>query len=188
MSRREAKKQLFYTALLESLDNLINAGVTGEISQTQVIANAKFPDGKPVGETTLYGKDKNKNYIHFEFMKKLDDLLREANKKGTQKREKKTVSTTQKLKDKRAEYNELEEEYKSVLKQFVEVMESKRNVNSGSNENRVKTLEANLYVVASLLNSRIDGQIKEIADIVENYETKYSGQERLAVVNDRVAR
>ncbi|UPR26554.1 hypothetical protein ITG08_07575 [Vibrio cyclitrophicus] len=189
MSRREAKKQLFYTALLESLDNLIDEGFTGEITQTKVIANAKFPDGKPVGKTTLYGKNENrKEFIHAEFMKKLDGLIEKANKKTTTTVEKKTASTTQKLKDKRSEYKELEAEYDSVLVQFAELVESKKNVNAASNENRVRTLEADLYVVASLLNSRIDGQIKEIADIVENYKMKHSGQERLAVVNDRVSR
>ncbi|MEZ9475388.1 hypothetical protein AB4172_09615 [Vibrio splendidus] len=189
MSRREAKKQLFYTALLESLDNLIDKGFTGEITQTQVIANAKFPDGKSVGKTTLYGKNENRNeFIHAEFMEKLDGLIKEANKKTTTTVERKTASTTQKLKDKRSEYKELEAEYDSVLVQFAELVESKKNVNAASNENRVRTLEADLYVVASLLNSRIDGQIKEIAAIVENYKMKHSGQERLAVVNDRVSR
>lgn len=189
MSRREVKKQLFYTALLDSLDSLIQEGFAGEITQTKVIANAKFPDGKPVGKTTLYGKDKKRGeFIHVEFMKQLDGLIEKANKKASKKVESKTVSVTQKLNNKRAEYKELEAEYESVLTQFAEYMESKKNVNTASNENRVRALEANLYVVASLLNSRIDGQVKEIADIVENYKTKYSGHERLAVVNDRVSR
>ncbi|MBT9965959.1 hypothetical protein, partial [Vibrio anguillarum] len=57
-----------------------------------------------------------------------------------------------------------------------------------SNENRVRTLEADLYLVASLLMMRIDVDIPEISNIVKNYENKYSGQDRLALAQDRVSR
>ncbi|KJY79901.1 hypothetical protein [Vibrio nigripulchritudo] len=189
MSRREAKKQMFYEALRVSLKGLVKQGLGGQITQNAVIANATFPDGTKVGVTTLYGKDKNKEFIHRDFMLELDDLIREANKStASKKRGRKATSVTEKLSKSRSDYRELEEEYDSVLAQLSEMVEGKKNVNSASNENRVKTLEADLYVVASLLNRRIDGCIKEISDIVENYENKYSGQDRLTLGKERVSR
>ncbi len=188
MNRREAKKQMFYEALRVSLKGLVKHGLSGKITQNVVIANAILPDGTKVGVTTLYGKDKNKDFIHREFMLELDELIHEANKStASLKRGRKATSVTEKLSKSRNDHRKLEEEYDSVLAQLSEMVEGKKNASSASNENRVKTLEADLYVVASLLSRRIDGCINEISDIVENYENKYSGQDRLTLGKERVS-
>lgn len=46
-------------------------------------------------------------------------------------------------------------------------MASKNSVNAASDENRVRTLEADFYVVPSQHNRRIHGSIREISNIVE---------------------
>ncbi|WP_146041685.1 hypothetical protein [Vibrio vulnificus] len=187
MSRREAKKQMLYQALRDSVQALLAEGLAGNINQSKVISHATFPDGSNIGKTTLFGKDKNKEFIHREFMIELDGLIKAANKTAP-KSIRKTPSVSAKLSKKKNEYDELKNEYDSVLTQFAELVESKNNVNSASNENRVRVLDADLYVVASLLNERIDGCIQEISDIVKNYENKYSGQDRLTVAKERVSR
>lgn len=187
MSRREAKKQMFYQALRNSVSALIEDGKAGNITQSKVIKNATYPNGESVGETTIFGKTKTGGFIHQEFMKELDSLIKDANK-SPQKAQRKTPSTLEKLEKKRSDYSELKAEYDSVLAQFALMMQSKNNVNEASNENRVKTLEADLYLVASLLMMRIDVDIPEISDIVKNYEKKYSGQDRLALAQDRASR
>lgn len=187
MSRREAKKQMFYEALRNSVKAMTEKGLSGKINQSSVIANARFPDGSSVGLTTLYGKDKNKQFIHREFMLELDMLIEKANRPTNSKRGRQATSVTQKLSKSRSDKRELEEEYNSVLAQLCDMVESKKNVDSMSSDNRVKTLEADLYVIAALLNSRIDGCIKEISDIVGNYEYKYSGQDRLVIAKERVS-
>lgn len=189
MSRRDAKKQVFYQALRNSVDALVEEGKAGNISQNQVITNAKYPDGKSVGETTLFGKNpKTGDFIHREFMIELDGLIKAANTSKRASPRKASSSVTEELENKRSEYTELKEEYDSVLAQFAFMMKSKENVNSTSNENRVRTLEADLYLVASLLKMQIDVDIPEISNFVKNYENKYSGQDRLAVAQDRVSR
>ena len=81
VSRREAKKQMFYQALRNSVSALIEDGKAGHITQSEVIKNATHPNGKSVGETTLYSKNtKTGNYVHQEFMKELDGLIKNANK------------------------------------------------------------------------------------------------------------
>lgn len=188
VSRREAKKQMFYQALRNSVSALIEDRKAGNITQSEVIKNATYPNGESVGETTLFGKSaKTGGFIHQEFMKELDSLIKDANK-SPQKAQRKTPSTLEKLEKKRSDYTELKAEYDSVLAQLALMMQSKNNVNEASNENRVKTLEADLYLVASLLMMRIDVDIPEISDIVKNYEKKYSGQDRLALAQDRVSR
>lgn len=188
VSRRDAKKQAFYQALRDSVSALIEEGEAGGINQSQVIKNAKFSNGKKVGETTLYSKNsKTGYYIHREFMVELDGLIRNANK-GVNKVARKTLSTSEKLNKKRSDYAELQAEYDSVLAQFALMMQNNNNINKASNENRVRALEADLYLVASLLIKNIDVEIPEITNVVRNYEKKYSGQNRLALVQDRVSR
>ncbi len=188
VSRRDAKKQVFYQALKNSVNALVEEGKAGNITQNQVITNAKYPDGKSVGETTLFGKNpKTGDFIHREFMKELDGLIKAANT-SSRTSPRNSSSVTEKLKNKRSDYAELKEEYDSVLAQFALMMKSKEDVNRASNENRVRTLEADLYLVASLLKMQIDVDIPEISNIVKNYENKYSGQDRLAVAQDRVSR
>lgn len=174
---RELKKQVFYDALRSSLKDLSDKNV-GKITQSMVIANAKFKDGKSVGETTIFGKSRNGEFIHKAFMKELDELIEIANK-PLKKRGAVGETASAKAERLNQEKKALQEEYDSVLKQFIELQAQQKNAALNSDSNRVKSLETDLYIFSSLLRNKIGNSIKKVITEIENYEMKYSGTETL---------
>lgn len=121
--RRRYSKEVFYQALRDSFNKIVVDGAGAEISKTAIIANALFPDGSSVGETTLYGKrPKTNEYIHKDFLLELDVLIDST--KGSLKKET-TGNKTRKETAKeavarlRADKKQLVMENSSILAQFL---------------------------------------------------------------------
>ncbi|MGI2178948.1 hypothetical protein [Shewanella frigidimarina] len=180
-NRSRHGKEAFYQALRASVIDLATNNIVEKINQSSVIKNAKFTDGTSVGETTLYGKKSDKQYIHKDFMLELDALIESASTKNSKRKTiaKKIESKSESIVRLRAEIKELTNEYQVLLGQFVELEVSYKKVNDNSNTHIIQSLESEIFVLASLLNSRIDGRVRQIANVVERYETKHSGQVRL---------
>jgi hypothetical protein len=188
--RQKANNEIFYDALRKSLELLIEEGDPQKITKTNIIKNARKPNGSPVGETTLYRKNKAKELIHRAFILELEakmEVARSRPRPIRQGRKRKTESAKATIARLRAEKRALEEENASILAQFIELEESNKEVRSSVDGNNVKLLEQELFVLASVLNRRISGCIEEISDSVERYEVKYSGQTRLAYAREEIA-
>lgn len=191
VGRREQKKQAFYDALRESLLNLMRAGVH-DIKVAAVINNAKYLNGKKVGETTLYGKGKQGEFIHYDFIRELDGLIEDANRrrpKAVIKKEKASISATENVARLRREKAELQAEYDSVLAQLTDLIASSLNSNAKSVPSNalLKSLEMERYILSCLLDKSTSGTIKELSDNIKAYETKYAGDSRLEHANKRVS-
>lgn len=187
-NRSRHGKEAFYQALRDSVIDLATNSKVDKINQSSVIKNAKFTDGTSVGETTLYGKKSDKQYIHKEFMLELDALIESVSTKSTTRKAsaKKIESKSESVVRLRAEIKELTNEYQILLGQFVELEASFKKVNDNSNTQIIQSLESEIFVLASLLNSRIDGRVRQIANVIERYETKHSGQVRLTHAQEEI--
>lgn len=61
----------FRVAVLSALKDLVESGITLR-TKGEVIEHARFPDGRHVGKTTLYRKNKDGEFVHAELIRELD--------------------------------------------------------------------------------------------------------------------
>jgi hypothetical protein len=189
--RQNYSKEVFYQALRDSFNKMVVDGA--ELSKTAIIANAVFPDGSSVGETTIYGRrSKTKEYIHKDFLLELDGLidsarisLRKSNEAAGNKSRKETA--TEAIVRLRADKKRLEMENSSILAQFLILEDGIAKSTIDVDRNTVKMLELELYVVSSMLNQRIGGCVAVIDEKVKNYEMKYDGQKSLVLANKKIS-
>lgn len=191
--RRRYSKEVFYQALRDSFNKIVVDGAGAEISKTAIIANALFPDGSSVGETTLYGKrPKTNEYIHKDFLLELDGLI-DSTKGSSRKKEEATGNKSRKETSKdtiarlRADKKRLEMENSSILAQFLMLEDGVTKSKSNTDRNTIKMLEQELYIVSFMLNQRIGGRANVIADRVKNHEVKYDGQQSLVLAKKKVS-
>lgn len=189
--RRRYSKEVFYEALRRSFIDIASQESVKTITKTMVISNAKFPNGSSVGETTLYGKSpKTKEFVHKDFLLELEMLIDQAQTALAKKNNvhsRKTETSKNAVVRLRAEKRVLEMENSSILAQFVMLEEHAKNQQFNADKNTIKTLEQELYIIASVLNRRISGSVKEIAESVNLYEVKYAGQNRLAYAKEEIS-
>ncbi|MGI1669622.1 MAG: hypothetical protein K6L74_04785 [Neptuniibacter sp.] len=187
MASNKLGKEVLYKALRDSFERLFKEGLGAKITKTMVIDEASYPDGSSVGKTTLYRKTPSTGeYVHKDFLKELDDLIY-AVKHPKRKNGSKKATQSEKVKKLQQKNKSLREENASLLAQFIELEESARVGNSSSNDRRIKLLERDLYIIASALNKRLCGEDRQISDLVESFEVKYSGSPRLSQAKEELA-
>ena len=176
-------KDKFQKAIRESFEQLQNIGGK-KITKAEIIKNAKFEDGSSVGQTTLYAKNSvTKAYIHAELLQELDKKIENMALDKPQNEKKK--SSKQIIEEKTKQITELKLKNSRLLAQFTELEDSLENTVHQNDENCIKNLETNLYIVTSLLNQKIGGN-KKLNHIIKNFEIKYSGGERLKEAKDQI--
>lgn len=176
-------KDKFERAIRESFEQLQNIGGK-KITKAEIINNAKFEDGSYVGQTTLYAKNSvTKAYIHAELLQELDKKIADIASYKPQNEKKK--SSKQIIEEKTKQITELKLKNSRLLAQFTELEDSLENTAHQNDENCIKNLETNLYIVTSLLNQKIGGN-KKLNHIIKNFEVKYFGSERLKEAKDQI--
>lgn len=70
----------FRIAVLSALKDLVTSGVTVR-TRGEVIEHARFPDGRRVGKTTLYRKNKSGEFVHADLIRELDLAITERTEK-----------------------------------------------------------------------------------------------------------
>ncbi|MGK7095858.1 hypothetical protein ACSOTD_12005 [Acinetobacter baumannii] len=176
-------KDKFERAIRESFEQLQNIGGK-KITKAEIINNAKFEDGSSVGQTTLYAKNSvTKAYIHAELLQELDKKIADIASNKPQNEKKK--SSKQIIEEKTKQITELKLKNSRLLAQFTELEDSLENTVHQNDENCIKNLETNLYIVTSLLNQKIGGN-KKLNHIIKNFEVKYFGSERLKEAKDQI--
>lgn len=179
----ESRKEKFQSAILQSLDMLLESGAI--ITKQKVIRNAKFDDGCLVGETTLYSRHKvTKEFVHQKLLKKIDDVIDKQRKRKTGKSDKETKTYLNK------HIRELKHENKKLLTQIVE-QESRIKLaekSMTSDNNVVKSQEIEVYVLSKIVNELSNGAVEDFRLLVERFETKYRSSEILMSAQKEISR
>lgn len=137
----------FRIAIKNSLSELRIKG--GKINAQVIINNAKYPDGTPVGKTTLYKKkgDGSGERIH-------EDLIQEIleAKDGRLKSEGK-ATRSETIKGNREKIQDLEQQLKNVASQIIEQEErmNRALANEESDRDVASRLEEDLFVLYSII-------------------------------------
>jgi hypothetical protein len=160
----------FRRAILESLSVLIEKGCP--ITNKNVVNNAVFSDGKPVGKSTIYRKSDNTGeFIHKNLLldiQKAKDGIAIVNDKPT-----KTQTVAKLTEDKQA----LSDRNDDLVDQVVEQeFKLKKVLSSVDSDRHVATaLEMEMYVIFSVLIAKTPSTSlihKQARDFVDKYERK----------------
>ncbi len=177
-------KEKFQKAIRESFEQLRNS-CEKKITKTQIINNAKFEDGSSVGKTTLYAKNTvTKEYIHAQLLEELDNKI--ANIISDKPKSEQKKSSKEIIEEKRKKIKELELKNSRLLAQVVVMENSFENTVHRNDENEIRNLEINLYIVSFLLNQKIGMGYKGLNNIIKNFEAKYHGAEALDSAKEQI--
>lgn len=176
--------ELFRQAIRESLRILVAKGEP--ITNENIILNAKFNDGRPVGKSTLYRKnDLTKEFVH-------QDLLLEIQyaKDGKNIAEGKSTRT-QTVSKLILEKQELQHQLGILADQVVEQEFRLRKALEGVNTDKqvVTSQEQELYVVLSVIQSITSSSSlinKYSLDFVTKYQQKHIGSELIRRANEDI--
>ena len=170
------RKNEFKEAMRLSLANLVLIG--GPITIAMVVKNAKYENGKSVGETTIYTKVKNK-YIHQDIRDEI--ALAIVEQEACVKRIEKKQSVSAQLKASNAEKKKLKKKVKHLAAAIVD--QEMKHLNIAQNEskllNSVIKLEENLLGYAILINELTGSKLKKIKNHQCALENKYSNNKKM---------
>lgn len=177
-------KEKFKKAILDSFEQLKNIAGKKKITKAEIINNAKFEDGSSVGQTTLYAKNSvTKEYIHAELLQELDKKIEEWFLGRPEGQKIKTSNAI--IEEQAVVIGELTLKCSRLQAQFIELENSFENTSYRNDENTIQNLEANLYIVTTLLNQNIRGY-KELNNIIKKFEAKYHGSNKLKEAKDQI--
>jgi len=159
----------FRKSILEALTAL---EVKGEkINQAAVIRNAKFDNGKSVGETTLYKKNKAGKHIHQDLLTKIEDAMNlQFKQKGIPTRGE-TISSL------KSKITILDNEVSSLVDQIAqqELLYIKSKTDITIDSHIARTQETDIYILSALVKCLApapSNAAKHSADFVIKYELK----------------
>jgi len=163
----------FRKAILNSLTDIEARGE--KITQAVIIKHAKFDDGRSVGKTTLYKKNKTTGeYVHEDLLKKIEQAVNlQCKRKGA-------PTKTETIESLKLQKKELQDEISKLVDQVVEQEQKLNQVQTGmdSDRNTVKSQEAEVYVLSALLKylaPKSSNAEKHARDVVIKYEQKNRG-------------
>lgn len=172
------KRGTFKDAILSSLEALIESGEA--ITKTAVIKNAKYKDGRPVGESTLYAQRKGKRgkkgpYVHADLHKKID-AAKEKQLKGEGKTTKKETIANSKEESARlrAENQKLVD---AVVTQEAQLQQANNRI--ASKDRSTVSFESEIYTLARLVDHMSGGTLAAVSKTIIAFETKERGTARL---------
>jgi hypothetical protein len=162
----------FRKAILEALTEL---EITGEkINQAVIIKNAKFSDGRSVGETTLYRKNTAGEFVHQYLLTKIKEAME------LQHKQKGLPTKTETISSLKLQITKLNDELSSLFDQVVQQEQLLNKLQTGINVDShiEKAQETEIYVLSALvkrLAPASSNAAKHSADFVHKYEQKNRG-------------
>ncbi len=180
---KKPRTERFQNAIRNSLEELLQSGE--RITKAKVVRNARFENGKKVGQTTIYSKHETTgDFVHAK-------LLREINKTVESQRKKKTGKTrAESLVGLKKDLANLKVERDVLIDQLAEQearLQNSENDSEGA-KGIASTQETELYVLSKIIAEITHGAVGEIKDITKRYEVKYANDQRLEKAADEITR
>jgi len=157
----------FRLAILCSLERLSSTGL--KFTRAEVVGGARFPDGAPVGRSTLYRKDKLGAFVHADLLRLLDESVPS-----------KDIGKSAPRRSDESEMVELRTENTYLLDRVVTLEQERVALESTVRRAAAieRLLEVEKYVLAKLL-SDLDPELILSRRTVSDFERKYEGRQEL---------
>lgn len=179
---KKTKKDTFHAAILRSLRALVDSGEV--ITNTAVIENAKYLDGRQVGKSTLYSLKRGQKgvYVHSDLLVTLDTARDEQLKGKGKSTKKETIASVKK------ESARLRAENKKLVDAVVtqEAALQKANSRITTKERTSASYESDIYTLASLVHHMSSGALEGVSKRVIAFETKERGSAHLKELESNV--